>query len=45
MSDSNKQARTRKYQSLGFGGTTDWAIDLAGDVGLVPHHYALVNVC
>jgi chitinase len=33
MSDSNKQARTRKYQSLGFGGTSDWAIDLQGDVG------------
>lgn len=33
MDDSNKQARTRQYQNMNFGGTTDWAVDLSGDVG------------
>ncbi|KAJ5121270.1 uncharacterized protein N7515_009231 [Penicillium bovifimosum] len=31
MSDANKAVRTALYESLNFGGTTDWAVDLDGD--------------
>ncbi|KAH7317180.1 hypothetical protein B0I35DRAFT_504621 [Stachybotrys elegans] len=33
MDSANKQARIAKYRSLNFGGSTDWAVDLEGDVG------------
>ncbi|KAK3988009.1 killer toxin subunits alpha/beta-like protein [Cladorrhinum sp. PSN332] len=35
MDDNNKNARSRKYRSLNFLGTTDWAISL-DNVGLNP---------
>jgi len=35
MDDNNKNARRRKYRSLNFLGTTDWAISL-DDKGLKP---------
>ncbi|KAJ5116978.1 hypothetical protein N7456_001326 [Penicillium angulare] len=31
MGDSNKDVRTLLYESLNFGGTSDWAVDLQGD--------------
>ncbi|KAH7029919.1 glycoside hydrolase superfamily, partial [Microdochium trichocladiopsis] len=33
MSDRTKQRRVNLYKSLNFGGATDWAVDLAGDIG------------
>lgn len=33
MDKANKEARIEKYRALNFRGSTDWAVDLQGDVG------------
>ncbi|KAI9149971.1 Killer toxin subunits alpha/beta [Paramyrothecium foliicola] len=35
MDEANKQSRIAKYRSLNFRGSTDWAVDLQGEVGAI----------
>jgi hypothetical protein len=37
MDDDNKAVRTALWKSLGFGGTTDWAVDLAAPIASSPN--------